>query len=637
MLVKADIEASATKQSLEEDYQVVHRNERRIRVCIPRLASDSEYAQSLKQVIESLDFVTDVHLNPVAHSLAIEYETKGVKSRFIQDKILSTIQQASLSKTLMHLETDIHGSSFTGYGNQQDGSDSFPPLCVKYKIVHQNERRIRLCIPQLAEDKAYADHLKHLVESIDGVADVRINPAASSIAVEYDGFIREMAIATAQQKLFAAIQQATSTQSDRLPKTAQVQKSDHEINYWERLGLPAVSLGVALLAGPLELSLPFLLVGGLIGAASMPIFSRAIAGMTEERKYKVDLLDSLWIALHTLQGQYVAPALMVSLVEASEAMRDISTRTNKLQTLKLLDAEDKVAHCPSVSVADTQTGDAVKEIADRLVVPTLLLSSGIFALTGNISPALAPLQLDFGTGIGIAVPTTILSALTHAAHSGVFIRNGRVLEVLARIDTVVFGKTETLTQAIATVVDPQLESADVIATLTAQGIETYLLTADSQQAADAVATQLGIAIPNTYGSSLPEQKMEIVRKLHNQGKTVMYVGGELSDTEALASADVSVSLAQGTDIKEETADVILFGDLRGLIQAVDIAKQAMEIVHQNIAIVAVPNISVVIAGVFFGLHPVAAVLINNCTALIAEINGWRPQREKFHLVSSLNS
>ncbi len=74
--------------------------------------------------------------------------------------------------------------------------------------------------------------------------------------------------------------------------------------------------------------------------------------------------------------------------------------------------------------------------------------------------------------------------------------------------------------------------------------------------------------------------------------------------------------------------VIVGNDLRQLIQAIEIAQQAMELVYQNIALVAVPNISVVIAGVFFGLNPVAAVLINNCAALIAELNASRPPHQE---------
>ncbi len=468
---------------------------------------------------------------------------------------------------------------------------------MNYQVVHTTAGRCRIRVPQVASDSEYAGKLKWLVESLDFVSSVRINPTTSSLIVSFDTSV--VSSTAAQAEIFTCIQQANIAEIPLKP-TPTEHEVEPQVNAWERLGLPVISLGVAILAGPLELSIPFLVVGGLIAAAGVPIFSRAIAGMVDERKFKVDLLDSLWITLQTLQGQYVAPALMIGLLETSATMRDLRAGVAESQTIDLLNyLPDPYAWVEQdgsqqrLPVAYTEVGDKVEEVADRLIVPTLLLSGSIFAVTGNMLPALAPLQLDFGTGIGIAVPTTILAALTYAARNGVYIRNGRVLELLARIDTVVFGLTGTLTEAIAT---------SVSGTLTAQDIKTYLISAGNQQVLN-----------------------DVVRGLHNDGKTVAYVGDGLSDTPVASDPDVSVCLGQETDFEKVSADVVLLGnDLKQLIHAINIAKQAMEIVYQNIALVAVPNISVVIAGVFFGLHPLGAVIINNCAALIAELNGWRP-------------
>lgn len=475
---------------------------------------------------------------------------------------------------------------------------------MNYQVVHNTTGRCRIRVPQVANDPEYATKLKWLVESLDFVTSVRINPAASSLIVSYDAITIPTAV---QANIFTCIQQADTTEISPPAN----QELVPQINVWERLGLPVIGLGVALLAGPLELSIPFLLVGGLIASAALPIFSRAIAGIADDRKIKVDVLDSLWITLQALQGQYVAPALMISLIETGTTLRELTARTEERQTLELLNSTDRCVWVERdgeeqwlpvgevhqgdraiAAVTNTRVGDLVEEVSDRLVVPTLLLSGSIFALTGNISPALAPLQLDFGTGIGIALPTAILAAFTSLARSGVFIRDGRTLEVLARTDTVVFDLTGSRREAIAT---------GAIETLNAQGIVTYLVTDENQL-----------------------RVSEFVRELREDGRTVAYVGHGSNDT-AVTCADVYVSLAGIIDIEQEKADVLLVGeDLRGLTHAIHIARQAIEIVYQNVAIVAVPNISVVIAGIFFGLHPVAAVIINNCAAIIAELNGLRP-------------
>lgn len=158
MLAKIDKEGYSTNQLSEVDYQVVHTNERRIRVCISRLSKDSEYARRLKQVIESLHFVTDVRINPAASSLAIEYEAKGVPSSSIQEKILSLVQQVTLGETQLSLNLAANELK-----SKVPASPTNQWQKVEYKVVHQNQRRIRVCVPRLAEDAEYARKLKYLV------------------------------------------------------------------------------------------------------------------------------------------------------------------------------------------------------------------------------------------------------------------------------------------------------------------------------------------------------------------------------------------------------------------------------------------------------------------------------------------
>src|SRR5262245_66442368 len=67
------------------------------------------------------------------------------------------------------------------------------------------------------------------------------------------------------------------------------------------------------------------------------------------------------------------------------------------------------------------------------------------AFDGGIPGAAAVLIIDYGTGIRIAAPTTVLSAMTRAIRSGILIKGGRHLENLAEVDAVVFDKTGTLT------------------------------------------------------------------------------------------------------------------------------------------------------------------------------------------------
>ena len=172
---------------------------------------------------------------------------------------------------------------------------------------------------------------------------------------------------------------------------------------------------------------------------------------------------------------------------------------------------------------------------------------------------------------------------------------------------------------------PRPESHLVIADLHREGIEPYMLSGDVQPVAEAIASELGIESHNVYAGAFRGRKGEVVKGLRKSGKTIAFVGDGINGSAALAHADVSISFASATDMARETADIVLMDDnIASLILAIRIAKQTMDVVWQNTAVVAVPNLSAMLFGVFFILDPVLAVAINNGSAIVAELNSLRP-------------
>ncbi|MDP9067308.1 MAG: heavy metal translocating P-type ATPase [Actinomycetota bacterium] len=112
-------------------------------------------------------------------------------------------------------------------------------------------------------------------------------------------------------------------------------------------------------------------------------------------------------------------------------------------------------------VHDTQIENYAGKIADRIVLPSFLLAGAILVLTRNPTRAASILIADFATGIRVSVPTTVLAAITSAAHAGVLIRSGRALEQLAAVDTIVFDKTGTVTEGNPAIVDVHAVTPDV--------------------------------------------------------------------------------------------------------------------------------------------------------------------------------
>ncbi len=170
------------------------------------------------------------------------------------------------------------------------------------------------------------------------------------------------------------------------------------------------------------------------------------------------------------------------------------------------------------------------------------------------------------------------------------------------------------------------ESPSVIEQLqTEYGMEIHLLTGDNQQRAVAVAEQLAIPLAQVHAEAFPEQKAEIIRQLHEAGKTVAFTGDGLNDSIALAYADVSISFSGGSEVARETADVVLMDDnLSSFVEAIAIARETQAVIQQNIGLAVVPNLAALGFATTVGLHPLAATVVHNGSAIAAGLNGLRP-------------
>jgi heavy metal translocating P-type ATPase len=99
----------------------------------------------------------------------------------------------------------------------------------------------------------------------------------------------------------------------------------------------------------------------------------------------------------------------------------------------------------SAPSGDTRMQNHAERFADRLVLPMLGLAVGAAGVTADFNRFLSLVIVDYGTGIRVAAPTSVLASMTHAARAGILIKSGGHMEKLAEIDTIVFDKTGTLT------------------------------------------------------------------------------------------------------------------------------------------------------------------------------------------------
>ncbi|KAF2972408.1 hypothetical protein GQX73_g1187 [Xylaria multiplex] len=157
-------------------------------------------------------------------------------------------------------------------------------------------------------------------------------------------------------------------------------------------------------------------------------------------------------------------------------------------------------------------------------------------------------------------------------------------------------------------------AAAAIAALHRMGIKTAIVTGDQRSTALAVASQVGIASDDVFAGVSPDQKQEIVLQLKEKGECVAMVGDGINDSPALATADVGIAMASGTDVAMEAADVVLMrpNQLMDVPAALCLARTIFNRIKLNLAWACVYNlIGLPFAmGLFlplgFHLHPMAA-------------------------------
>ena len=148
--------------------------------------------------------------------------------------------------------------------------------------------------------------------------------------------------------------------------------------------------------------------------------------------------------------------------------------------------------------------------------------------------------------------------------------------------TALFAAIDGNLAAVIAVADPVKASSEAaITALHDRGFRVAMITGDKRETADAIAREIGI--DHVVAGVLPDGKVTALDDLKTGGRKIAFVGDGINDAPALAHADVGIAIGTGTDVAIESADVVLMsGDLRGVVNAVEVSNRTMKNIRQNL-------------------------------------------------------
>ncbi|HET6458326.1 MAG TPA: HAD-IC family P-type ATPase, partial [Nitrosopumilaceae archaeon] len=166
---------------------------------------------------------------------------------------------------------------------------------------------------------------------------------------------------------------------------------------------------------------------------------------------------------------------------------------------------------------------------------------------------------------------------------------------------------KTLIGLIALIDAPKPSAKEALNALKNMGIEVIMLTGDNERTAATIAKE--IAIDKVIANVMPSQKVEVIKKLQQEGNKIAMIGDGINDAAALTQADVGIAIGSGTDIAIEAGNVVLVrDDLKDVVAAVEISKKTVSKIKQNLFYAFIYNaVLIPVAGVGL-LYPALAGL-----------------------------
>jgi Cu+-exporting ATPase len=313
------------------------------------------------------------------------------------------------------------------------------------------------------------------------------------------------------------------------------------------------AVAVLIIACPCALGLatPTALMVGTGRGAQLGILIKGPEVLETTRKVDTIVLDKTGtvttgrmtlLAVHTADGTEEAEVLRLAgaLENASEHPIAQAVAAGAIEKLGVLPTPEDFANIPGLGVQGIVEGHAV------LVGRTKLLTEWAMELPAGLARARHEAEAAGRTAIAVAW-------------------DGEARAVLEVADAV------------------KDTSKEAVRRLRALGLTPILLTGDNEAVAKSVAAEVGISPEDVIAEVMPEDKVNVVKRLQAEGRSVAMVGDGVNDAAALAQADLGLAMGTGTDAAIEAGDLTLVrGDLNAAADAIRLSRKTLGTIKSNL-------------------------------------------------------